>query len=256
MRTTLLVFLFASLFASSAQSQETSKIINGKWATSRMKKYVVSLQWNSLPYPKHFCGGIFIAPGVVLTAAHCVENKGVSNFTVRSGGTVVYNLRRAFRVKQVIIHKDYSRKTLENDVALVMLRRRKRFGSYPILGRVSRKNAKVFGFGTFSNETYVQSWLMREAKIPVHTQEFCEKSLLGLFDSNTMICAGKLNSNKTSNDGAAACFGDSGGPLIQGRTVVGVVSWGLGKRCLNHQYPGVYARVDSVREWIYSHIND
>ncbi|KAL7469037.1 hypothetical protein ACHAXS_009273 [Conticribra weissflogii] len=54
-----------------------------------------------------------------------------------------------------------------------------------------------------------------------------------------------------------ACSGDSGGPLVtvlpaggeaEMLTQVGVVSWGLG--CAHRSYPGVYARVAHVIDWI------
>lgn len=60
--------------------------------------------------------------------------------------------------------------------------------------------------------------------------------------TDRMICAGY------KEGGIDACQGDSGGPLVADNTLVGVVSWGKG--CAT--YPGVYARVSSVRYWIRS----
>ena len=61
-----------------------------------------------------------------------------------------------------------------------------------------------------------------------------------------MICAGYPEGGKDS------CQGDSGGPLIcneGGKAVfTGVVSLGLG--CAAPNFPGIYARVTAVLNWI------
>lgn len=48
--------------------------------------------------------------------------------------------------------------------------------------------------------------------------------------------------------------GDSGGPVVSGDIVHGLVSWGRG--CALPEYPGVNTRVAYYREWIDSFDDD
>ena len=45
-----------------------------------------------------------------------------------------------------------------------------------------------------------------------------------------------------------ACKGDSGGPLACNQKLCGVVSFGF--RCAEPGYPGAYASVAALRNWI------
>jgi trypsin len=67
-----------------------------------------------------------------------------------------------------------------------------------------------------------------------------------------MLCA--------ADKGQDSCQGDSGGPLViqgsngdgSGDVQVGVVSWGVG--CASESFPGVYARVSQIQDWIVSEV--
>ena len=91
--------------------------------------------------------------------------------------------------------------------------------------------------------------VLQEVNVSVTEYETCnsEEMYRGFIDDPTMICAA------VPNGGQDACFGDSGGPLLQEQedgvwTQVGVVSFGVG--CARADRPGVYTRVSMAYDWI------
>jgi trypsin len=66
----------------------------------------------------------------------------------------------------------------------------------------------------------------------------------------TQICAGYPEGQKDT------CQGDSGGPLFvykdNKQVLVGLTSYGIG--CALPKYPGVYARVSALRDWILANV--
>lgn len=84
---------------------------------------------------------------------------------------------------------------------------------------------------------------LRKVDVPVIGRNDC-REFYGRDVTANMFCAGFVEGGKDS------CQGDSGGPLIDAntRTLMGVVSWGRG--CAEANSPGVYARVDSTRDFI------
>ena len=82
--------------------------------------------------------------------------------------------------------------------------------------------------------------------VPTVTYDQCSEPYNnGITDS--MICAGLPEGEKDS------CQGDSGGPFVcrnddNKAVLTGVVSFGIG--CALPDYPGVYARVTAVLDWV------
>lgn len=93
--------------------------------------------------------------------------------------------------------------------------------------------------------------ILRAVKMPIANQEYCRKRYEPHSRKITdrMICAGYKKGGKSP------CYGDSGGPFVvkfqnDAPKLIGIVSWGM--LCAMPKYPGVFARVSSVRPWIQS----
>ena len=87
---------------------------------------------------------------------------------------------------------------------------------------------------------------LQYVRVPAITNDQCNSDYGGSITSS-MLCAGYRGVG-----GKDACQGDSGGPYVcnnNGNAVIaGVVSWGIG--CAHPNYPGVYARVTKVLNWV------
>jgi secreted trypsin-like serine protease len=203
-----------------------------------------------------FCGGTFVEPDVVLTAAHCVSSRP-SGLRVAGGHRQNRDLTpdRTLPVESIVIHEDYDPTTNANDIALLYLSAQERSFAGVRPAQISSSvtlpeatgAARVAGWGTTSfGGTGAEELL--EVQVPIVSVDTC-KSAGGPYTTvgDTQICAGDFE-----NGGQDSCQGDSGGPLFVERSggvqIIGVVSWGEG--CASAQKPGVYTRVASFKGWM------
>ena len=155
------------------------------------------------------------------------------------------------RFLQVINHPRYEDRTKEYDIALVELQSEVSFNDYmkPVCLPKRSTNFKpgkmctVTGFGAI-REGGPQSRTLMKANVPLMDSQKCSESYG--YISQLKICAGY------DQGGIDSCQGDSGGPLVcqEGGKfyLTGVVSYGVG--CARQGYPGVYANVKNLMDWI------
>ena len=261
-------FVFSTTTTTNPHPPERNLIIGGDDAIAGDYPYFVHL-------PKPGCGGVVIAPDMILTAGHCMldhvyqyrtvqiskhgqhasdhDDEHVEEFYIsnhfrhpgydsdiccgydRQSDVYFYGVINDFMVLQM------SGRTTKRPIQL---------NQDPLVPR-AMDELHVIGFGDIDpgRRTRVPDRL-QEVTVYYETNAHCIRNSIypdNLLDSSSM-CARDYRED--------ACAGDSGGPLLaKGATdeedlLVGVVSWGWG--CAVASAPGVYARVSEGYYWIRS----
>ncbi|MFN3217005.1 MAG: trypsin-like serine protease [Acidimicrobiales bacterium] len=245
-----------------------ARVVGGETIALRQAPWQVALLFTGATgIDAQFCGGSVIHPRWVLTAAHCVSDRGetVAAADIRIGDGVTdlerIRPRRRIAVERIIVHPDW----LDGervDLALIELARPVRFTD-PIA--LDRRRVTPSGM-----EGWVSGWGSTAADLAGGTQEPSYPRFLqggtvevlagpgepcgryrSIYDETEHICAADPGVVDT-------CQGDSGGPLALLRNdqwvLSGVSSFGVG--CGRPAFPGVYARVATHVRWITRFVDD
>ncbi|XP_037941400.1 prostasin-like [Teleopsis dalmanni] len=218
------------------------RIINGQYISISRHPSTVSLRMNGTP----ICGGSIVTSSIVLTAAHCFIDPTAS-YTILYGCTSLDNCGNVRDVLTYYIHPNFDHNTYDYDLALVITSKIIDFHAYsqPIaIGRVlpsDNTNVTIFGYGA-TQEGGSSKRILQEATIPIVNSATCQVGNFPYFISSNMFC--------TVGKDKDACQGDSGGPVIYNRTLVGIISWGIG--CGRSDRYGVNTNIPKM----YNYIND
>jgi len=215
------------------------------------------------------CGGSLIAPGVILTAAHCVDKfrQNPTELKIRCGEWDTQHQTEPYPhqdrdVQNLAIHPEFDGRNLQNDFAVLftngdfILDQHIDTACLPAADEIFDGTtcfATGWGKDQFGAAGQYQV-VLKEIDLPVVNHGVCQDKLrttrLGqkykLHDS--FLCAGGVPGKDT-------CKGDGGSPLVcpskyDPNTFVqaGIVAWGIG--CGESGTPGVYADVSKATCWI------
>lgn len=157
-------------------------------------------------------------------------------------------------VVRSIIHPDYKRTQIYNDIGLLILNRRVDITPfiYPVClpnTETKRNNNDLIITGWGRDESRKNSDKLRKAlveKIPDQDcQLYYKDSLNRGFNHTTQMCAGSTLNKSNTN------YGDSGGPIqIKSDnctyTIIGVTNFGFSST----YRPSIYVRVEGFLDWI------
>lgn len=210
-----------------------------------------------------YCGGALLDEKWVLTAAHCTYDYSQPLLptdidVVLGAHDLATGAGERVAVHSIVRHPGHIAGNKELDIALLELERPSTRETVMLFAGDSPRQASsalhgvaatVLGWGTVSEQVDFPEQL-QQASVPVVDNQTCALSYSPELIKEHMLCAGY------QGGGTDACTGDSGGPLVvdMGGTwvQVGIVSWGEG--CGRPDLYGVYSRVSSFVDFIYSHV--
>ncbi|XP_069907034.1 serine protease 44-like [Oryctolagus cuniculus] len=240
-----------------ACGNRTVKIVGGAPAPERRWPWQVSLQ----VHDRHICGGSLITSRFILTAAHCISSD--QKYSVRMGDKMLVSSSPnavVVPVRDVVIHQNFSFRTLTHDIALALLAFSVNFSSYIQPVCLPEKSVEVktgtpcwvTGWGRLSERGPSKiAAELQELEQDIVLYEDCNAKFQKVFGSSRdYVGEGVICSYRPQRH--SPCQGDSGGPLVceirKTWFQVGIVSWGV--NCGAAPVPAVYTQVSEYREWI------
>ncbi|XP_075564702.1 serine protease 55 [Pelecanus crispus] len=227
---------------------ETGKrIAVGRYAKAGEFPWHVSIQSNG----KHICGGSIISALWILTAAHCFAEDVPPDLTVVVGGIDLDLPLEEYKPDTLILHENFDRMSMQNDIALILLSSPIEFSNekipicLPFMYDIDTwQHCWVAGWGTRS--AVPASHVLQKARMKLISREQCLERIPELEEN--MLCAVLERGER------GACQVDSGGPLVCSywNTMkwfqVGIVSWG--EDCAEKPNHEILMPVYSYRGWI------
>jgi len=118
----------------------STKIVGGENANIKDYPYAVQIRYQTPEGPLTFgiCGGVIIAKKVILTVAHCpIDAMNVQDYIVYSTDKLTKDGKIIF-IAEVHRHPLYSKNTLANDIAVIILKDKMKFNENASLIKMAK----------------------------------------------------------------------------------------------------------------------
>ncbi|KAH8295667.1 hypothetical protein KR018_002571 [Drosophila ironensis] len=241
---TLVLQIWALLFPYIAVYGQP-RVIGGQIITSdALGGYIVGLRYDD----EFICGGTLIENDMVVSAAHCFENRDEINlWTGRAGVSTLKDVGTEAHVREIVRHKDFDMIRMDKDIAVVLFNkslvgdRIKKLALCSVPLKINDMLV-VAGWGAIKRFGKEPINELRSAIVPVVDRRYCETvySRYATMTTN-MFCAGVLAKRDT-------CMYDSGGPAVLNNELCGIISFGMD--CASPRYPGIYTDINALKSFI------
>jgi secreted trypsin-like serine protease len=247
-----------------AASSAHASIVGGDPASITDYPWLAFVEAETGPEEGFQCTGTVVAPRVVLTAGHCVQDiesgrlTPAADFAVATGVGDLTTVQASdvSRVTQALVYPAFQPSLLRNDAGLLVLATPT---TAPPIALATAANSSLYGPGT---PLTVAGWgltdanaknitgVLRSAASVVQSTSYCDKKVAKyypFFTPATQLCA-----IDPPAFASGTCHGDSGGPALAREAgvpvQVGITSLGEAK-CAT-KLPDVFTRVDKIDSWV------
>lgn len=245
-----------------ASSRVDDRIIGGTKASSRNQypfmASVIIKKDAGLDRDAFKCGATIITRYWIVTAGHCFEEGGIidTKYYKIHSNSLMWWKGVSHDINLYFVHPNFNENFYtENDIALAKVKNafRSKFERPIAMAGNSYKfqtnrTVTIIGWGLpYDYKDHHPRPLndLHETKVQLFDQIYCRKLYSqdnSVRVAKTMICAADYTGGKD------ACVFHSGGPMIDDKLLIGLISWR--GECGNPTSPGVYTRINAFTKWI------
>ena len=212
------------------------------------------------------CTGTVVAPTLILTAAHCVQDvvtgkrTPLGRYIVVTGSSDLRdkNVRQLSKVRRAVVYPGFDRFKLHGDAALLELATTT---TMPAIALAEASDTALLGAGL---PTYIAGWGSAAVWAPRSKRWSCAERAPSCSAASTAATTrGSTTPSSTSlsqlctitapSFNSGTCHGDSGGPALAFRadgTPVQIGITSLGPANCDTRLPDVYTRADLIAPWV------